>query len=176
MKPPIVLAVLSVVALGCLDERTPGPATSPVAGSSNGVAQAVVLLEPGATATNAVLTVRVLSADMTLGAYQGAVTFDAGAFELIEASLPTAASGQFNVVNTGSVAAGVIRFAGYATERFATTEAFHLRVRPKRDLSQVSFVARLDAVGTMTGASLNKSRLLAGPGLREASSGRVLRR
>jgi hypothetical protein len=32
------------------------------------MAQAVVLLEPGATAASAVLTVRVLGTDMTLGA------------------------------------------------------------------------------------------------------------
>jgi hypothetical protein len=88
--------------------------------------------------------------------------------------VPTGAVGQFNIVNVTEARSGVVRFAGYATERFATNEAFHLRVTPKRDLTAVSFLARLDVAGTIAGAALHKDHLPARAGLHDSRSGALL--
>lgn len=172
-----VLAILALAAVACRDERRPtAPTTLETAVPLNkkGSAQAVVVLEPGATAESAVLSVRVLTKDMTLGAYQGTLTFDANAFEILETKVPSGSDAQFNIVNTDGAAQGVIRFAAFATEKFASNEAFRLTVKPRRQLSTVNFTTQLEVAGGTDGVALRESNLQASKGLRDALSGALI--
>lgn len=170
------LAILALAAIACRDDRHPiAPASLETAVPlGKGGAQAVLVIEPGATSERAVLTVRVLSKDVNLAAYQGSLTFDADAFEIIEITVPSGIDAQFNIVNTDGAAKGVIRFAGFATEKFVSNEAFRLTVKPKRQLGTVNFATRLDVAGGTNGVALRESNLQAATGLRDAQSGALV--
>lgn len=170
------LGLVAVLAMGCRDERRPMAPSSVESAIAvrKGTATAVVVVEPGATRDRAVLTVRVLGNSLTIGAFQGSLTFERGAVELIETTVPTGIDGQFHIVNAENAREGVIRFAGFATEKFVGDEAFRITIKPLRPLSSIRFGTQLEVAGGTDGVALREEQLVAGSGLRDAKTGALI--
>jgi hypothetical protein len=170
----LAASLLALTVAGCHDAT---PLTAPLraltAALPAGSVEAVIQQEAGPTPGTVRLTVRVLAKDTVLAAYQGALTFTAGAFELVSVSTPEGTDGEAHLVNSTTLAAGRLPFAAYAPERFGTDEAFSLVVRPTLPLDAMHLSAALDVAGVASGRALAGISLRRSAGVRDAA-GRIL--
>jgi hypothetical protein len=170
----LAASLLALTVAGCRDEQiASAPLSAHAAALPSGTVEAVIQREPGPTPGTVRLTVRVLARDTVLAAYQGALTFAPGAFELVSVSTPDGTDGEAHLVNSTTLAAGRLPFAAYAPERFATDEAFAIVVRPNLPLDAMHLSAALDVAGVASGRALAATRLRRSAGVRDAA-GRML--
>lgn len=109
------------------------------------------------------LTVRVEPTGLTLGAYQGTLRFAPGAFRIVKVAAPSGDGSR--LMNPADSASGVIRFAGYAVNGFAKTEALTLIVRPVRPLARAELRAQLEVASDLAGTAVPKAQLIAAQGV-----------
>ncbi len=159
----IALSMLAVLAAACDDEKpAPAPALlAPTPIDGQGV-RAYVVQEPGATADRVTLTIRIQSKDLGVAAYQGRLEFDKDAIEIIEATSPSDDGTRLVNPNAG---VGMLKFAGFATEKFTGNTAATLIVHPLKPLDQANFVATLDVAGESNGSAVQAARLMPARGL-----------
>ncbi|HRN54182.1 MAG TPA: hypothetical protein PK788_11840 [Gemmatimonadaceae bacterium] len=164
------IAVLGVLLLAGTACRDGGPAAPPLDLLELipvGGTQVVVQETPGPETGTVTYVVRVITRRSDLGAYQGVVRFAPNAFELIESVTPSGGEGEMHLINP-EVSAGQIRFAAYATERFASDEAFRFTVRPLVMRADANLRAELTVGGAVSGAALEAEKLLASDGVRDS--------
>lgn len=149
---PIVLAVLLSA---CNDSTPASPLAAPEALAS-GAAHAYVVQEPGSSADRVTLTIRVVGKDVSLAAYQGRLEYTSGSLVILEATVPSDGT---RLVNA-SAGPGVVKFAGFSTDAFASTVAATLVVKPLQRLELLNLRATLDVAGERTGAAVAKSGLV----------------
>jgi hypothetical protein len=143
-----------------------------------GVVQSAIQQEATAPDGSITFSVRVLSNQVGVSAYQGAVTFAPGAFELVSADPPANAGAEGHIINTEGFAAGRIRFAAFTPTSFRETtsgdgvEALRLTVRPLRPVDDANLVASLDVVSGETGMSVQASRVQPSSGITAGPSAR----
>jgi hypothetical protein len=164
-RPSIMLVAGLALAAGCgtgPDAAAPDgdgalPALAPLA--APGVRAALV----SDSATELVLRIDALPD--APGSVQGTLRFDPADFEVVEVRPIT---GAYAVANSSAVGDGLLRFAAFGTERLPDAELFAIRIRPRRQLSQVEVSLQLEAAGTPEGEAV------AGPGL--VATSRIYRR
>lgn len=170
----LVAPLLTLAMAACRDDQiASAPLSALTAALPSGSVEAVIQQEAGPTPGTVRLTVRVLAKDTVIAAYQGALTFTAGAFELVSVSTPEGTDGEAHLVNSTTLAAGRLPFAAYAPERFGTDEAFSVVVRPTLPLDAMHLSAALDVAGVASGRALAATSLRRSAGVRDAS-GRTL--
>jgi hypothetical protein len=170
----VPLVALTLALAGCHDDPLgTAPLAALTAALPSGSVEAVIQQEPGPTPGTVRLTVRVVTKDTAVAAYQGVLTFTAGAFELVSVATPEGTDGEAYLVNSTDLAAGRLPFAAYAPERFGTDEAFSLVVRPTVPLDAMHLSAALDVAGVVSGRALAATSLRRSAGVRDAS-GRML--
>ncbi len=158
------LALLAVSA--CRDAGMTSPGVDLTRLIPMGSAQVVIQQEAGPEPGTMTFVVRVLARRDDLAAYQGSVRFAPGSFELLATLAPEGVDGEMHLVNA-EPDAGRIRFAAFATEDFATTEAFRFVVRPTGSLAAMRLGASLDVAGIVGGAALEAAQLNAADGVRD---------
>jgi len=170
----LVAPFLTLAVVACRDDQI---ATAPLsvltAALPSGAVEAVIQQERGPAPGTVRLTVRVLAKDTVLAAYQGALTFAVGAFEVVSVSTPVGSDGEVHLVNSTDLAAGRLPFAAYAPERFSTDEAFSVVVRPTLPLDAMHLSAALDVAGVASGRALAGTSLRRSAGVRDVA-GRML--
>lgn len=157
----------------CSEDR---PLAGPIDLAANlpeGAVQAVVQQQTGVADGTMEYVVRVVGRRADMAAYQGAVTFAAGDFEVVSIRTPTVPEGEVHIVNSSEAGAGSIRFAAYAPDQFATDEAFTMVVKPLRG-GLPNLVVKLDVAGTEDGKALDGTLLRASSGVRD-THGRLLK-
>lgn len=169
----IVLAGAVMTAAACSDRGLTAPLDLAELVPAGGT-QVVLQEEAGAEPGTLTYVVRVITRRSDLGAYQGEVRFAPGAFTLVEAVTPAGGEGEMHVINP-EVAAGRIRFAAYATEAFAGTEAFRFTVRPLVSREDAQMRASLTVAGVVTGAALESAQLIASDGIRDSRGHLILK-
>jgi hypothetical protein len=166
------LFVLTMIAgAGCNDAAAPSAAVIaplPLGGSA---VRSYVVQESGSTADRVLLTIHVDSRDVGVAAYQGHLSFDPGSLEITEATTPS----DGNRLVNASAGAGLVRFAGFAEERFGSTAAVHLVVKPLKSLDLANIVVSLDVVGQATGIAVSKEKIVATRGLYTAAAAPAIR-
>jgi hypothetical protein len=170
--------VALTLALACqatsgIDPLGTAPLAALTAALPTGAVEAVDQQEAGPTPGTVRLTVRVVTKDTAIAAYQGVLTFTAGAFELVSVATPKGLDGEAHLINSTEIGAGRLPFAAYAPERFRTDEAFSLVVRPTLPLDAMHLSAALDVAGVASGRALATTSLRRSAGVRDAS-GRML--
>jgi hypothetical protein len=136
-----------------------------------GIVQPAIQQEPIAPDGSITFSVRVLSNQVGVSAYQGVITFAPGAFELVSADSPPSIGGTGHLVNTEGFSAGRIRFAAFTPTTFRETtigdgvEALRLTVRPLRPVDDANIVATLDVVSGETGISVQANQVLSSSGI-----------
>jgi hypothetical protein len=170
----LAASLLALAVAGCRDEHfASAPLSALTDALPSGSVEAGIQQEAGPTPGTVRLTVRVLAKDTVVAAYQGALTFTAGAFELVSVTTPEGTDGEAHLVNSATLAAGRLPFAAYAPERFGTDEAFSLVVRPILPLDAMHLRAALDVAGVASGRALAATSLRRSAGVRDAA-GRML--
>jgi hypothetical protein len=173
MKIRIALLALLTATSACSEDRPLAGPVDPLRDLPEGAVQAMVQQRPGTEPGTVEYTVRVLGRRSDVAAYQGIVTFDVGAMELLQVRTPEAGDGEVHIVNSTTAMEGTIRFAAYAPEKFGTDEAFTMVVRPR--MSGVpDITATLDVAGTEAGKALDGTLLRASSGVRDVQ-GRLLK-
>lgn len=169
----LTLSFLAVAATACRDTAPLEPVDLATLVPAGGT-QVVIQREAGPEIGTETFIVRVITRRADLASYQGEVTFALGAFELVGTSTPSGADGEMHLVNP-QVEAGKIRFAAFAPESFATTEAFRFTVRPKSALDAMDVRASLSVAGIVAGAALEAAELRASDGVRDGAGRLIVR-
>jgi hypothetical protein len=175
MKKLYLAGVLSATAFaaGCQSDNPAGPASAdePLINMvPRGVVQSAI--QQGGVGADGSLTliVRVLANQVGVSAFQGAVTFPPGSFELVHAEVPQGSAGASFLVNTEPFATGVVRFAAFTPRTFSESssgdgvEALRLIVRPLRPVDEDGIHATLDVVSGETGAEVPSANVQSAPG------------
>jgi hypothetical protein len=176
-----VLAAMTLLVAGCHDDPPVAPAPSLTTIVPSGAVQAVIQQESVSADGSMTFVVRVLTKDVIVSSFQGAVTFAPGAFELVSAKSPNAGEAEAYLLNPAQFSNGRILFAAFTPRSFGTasvgsgTEAFRFTVRPLRPLDQANLVATLTAVGRETGVRMAADRVYASPGVHDASGYLIVR-
>ena len=178
-------AALGAFAVGCHGDRSVAPVDGPAevptgtpAGAPTrnlsalvpaGSVQSAIQQEPTAADGSITFVVRVMAQGVGVSAYQGAVTFVPGVFQLVSITAPPGRGEEVFAVNPGEFAAGRIRFAACAATTFVGTdvgdgvEAFRFTVRTLGSVASANLASTLSVVGLETGVGLAAERLLASP-------------
>lgn len=165
---------LALLALACRDQAPPASSQDLASTVPRGSTQVFVQQAPITQADRVTFVVRVVANGVSVGAYQGAVTFVPGAFELVGIETPKGASGDLYLVNPAGFAGGRIRFAAYTTEKFTDTEAFRVTVKPLKPLGEARLTGTLDVAGEVSGVRMSRSRIMASRGILDARSNAVI--
>ena len=161
--------IILAFALGaCADKQAPVAPTNLVSVVPVGNVEVMLQEQPSTASGTQVFAVRVVANDVPLGAYQGAVHFSAGAFQLVSVETPQV-DGEYHVVNSADFAKGTIRFAAYTTEQFKGNEAFRITVKPLVSIADAHLAGALDVAGEVTGTPIASARLKQSQGIRKAS-------
>lgn len=115
------------------------------------------------TMQRVVLFVRVEGVGLVLGSYQGRLSYDPSAF-IADSSTP-GRDGSRYVNAADALSRGSIRFAGFTTTGFASTDAMHIVGRAVKPLAMARIVAELEAAGDLEGQPIPKSGLIAATAL-----------
>jgi len=176
MRLTRAVTIAMVAALGaCHHDRAAAPRDLTTLVSKGNV-QVLILQEPTSTRDTAVFTVRVVAAaDVPLAAYQGALLFDPAAFEVYDVITPDNADGEFRIANKNDATTGKLRFAAFATEKFASTEILTVKGHLKSATAIANFDATLDLAGETKGTSVAGARLQRANGVRNALTGDLVK-
>jgi hypothetical protein len=150
----------------------PSSLTSTVA---KGTVQVMVLENPSVSPDTQSFTVHVVTLDVPLAAFQGALTFNARAFTVYDVQTPDPVGGEYRVANAATAAVGRIRFAAFAPDHFASDVVFTVRGRLTGSAAEAQFDAALDVAGETKGARIPATRLVRAGGARDAASGGLLK-
>lgn len=115
-----------------------------------------------------VLHVRIEANGLVLGAYQGNLTFNPGALEIIGSNDTEV---DFQAVNLDRAASGQVRFAAFTATGFKTTLALDLVVRTKRPLTREDATLALNVIGTLDGSRVDAQRIQILPTLVDYADG-----
>lgn len=107
-------------------------------------------------------TIRVRTRDLTLGAYQGEVTYPATAYEVVSVATPEE-GGATRVVNAGEP--GRIRFAAFALEAFRSDVVLTATLRERQPNAASEVRATLDVAGTPEGEAVASTQLVPSAGI-----------
>lgn len=167
--------VVPMLAIGCGGDH---PVTSQnhadqplIASVPPGIVQPAIQQEPISPDGSITFSIRVLANQVGVSAYQGAVTFTPGAFELVSADAPPSSGGEGHLINAADFAQGRIRFAAFTPTTFREStsgdgvEAMRITVRPLRPVDDADLVANLDVVSGETGVSVQPNRVLSSSGI-----------
>lgn len=124
--------------------------------------QVSVVRSPQSTAQRVVLVVRVDGKGMVLGSYEGRLSFDPAAFALDSAIVGRDGS---RFVNAAEAKSGAIRFAGFTTNGFTSTDAVTLIGRPLKPLEQSHVMASIRVAGDLDGRAVPKAGLIGATGV-----------
>jgi hypothetical protein len=168
---------------GCSDLVTnssePEVAQAPPSGvvlSSDAFAQLVLEEHPGPDVGTYEYRVLLNHSDSeVVAAYQGALTFPGNRFRVISVSAPASADGEFRIVNSEEAAGGVIRFAGFAPERFESNLVLTIIVSGSRAPLPSELSATLDVVGNADGAAFPVEGLQPSEGIRNPDGSAIER-
>jgi hypothetical protein len=161
----VVVGFVAAAAGACRETPLLAPMPGAQAGVPGGTVRAEITEEALEADGALTLVVRVRARNAALSAYQGAVTFTPGAFELVSISAPERA-GESYLFNPTEFEAGRIRFAAMSPVPFADVnavggiEAFRVTVRPLRPLAEANLAATVDIASLENGASLTSEQLL----------------
>lgn len=139
---------------------------APASAEAQGAVRVVVEVhgaEPGTGAT--VYAVRVLAEGVALASYQGRMRFEAGALEVLRATTPPGRGGEARLLNVDSLSAGMVRFAAFAPDRFASDEAFRFVARPRPGGVPARLRVSLELAGTPNGDMIRAAALIPAEGL-----------
>lgn len=168
MQSSRTIALVALVALAagaCRETPLLAPAPGAQAGAPTGTVRAEITEESLEADGALTLVVRVRTRNARLSAYQGALTFTPGAFELVSISAPERA-GESYLFNPEEVELGRIRFAAMSPTPFANVnaeegiEAFRVTVRPRLPADQANLAATVDVASIENGAALTTEQLL----------------
>lgn len=127
----------------------------PVAGS----VEAAVTVGPREEGQQSV-AVRITGKELTVGAYQGRLRFDASVLSLDRVLKGEGGdgSGEFHVLNAQGADRGELRFAAYAVESFADPVALELVFETARSVQASDLEVTMEVVGTAEGRPVPKAR------------------
>ena len=171
----IAIAAVAVVT-ACAEKHPTAPKTDLVTLVGHGNVQVMVEQDTRAGGDSAIFVVNIVGNSVPVASYQGVLTFDPNAMSVVQVPTPTGTSGEFRVVNAADAATGTVRFAGFATEKFSTTEAFRLVGVFKPGKVPVNIVGKLDVAGETTGSSIRASALKASNAVLDLYSGLAVAR
>jgi hypothetical protein len=174
-RPRSLVAALILVLSACYERSPMTPQDNLARTVPQGSIQLFVQQESADGGGQYTFVVRVVSNGVKMGAYQGEVTFQPGALELVGVETPKTGDADFHIVNAANFASGRIKFAAYTTaESFGGTEALRLKVKTSRSIADAQLAGKLDVAGETTGASVSKTKLLASRGIVDAVTSRVI--
>jgi len=173
------MSALLVCALAVVGCREVPILTSPVVVPADvppGAVRAEIVQEPLGADGSVTFVVRVRTRDRALSAFQGVVTFSAGAFELVDVTA-TDRGGETRLFNEEEFAHGRIRFAAMTPTTFASApeegiEAFRFTVRPLRAVAEADLEAKLEVASEEDGVALDVGSFLVSRLLRASGEGR----
>jgi len=169
----VAVALLALVS-GCKEKEPTAPALQLAQFVPVGKVQVMITQDTRVTGDSAVFVVSVVGKGLPMASYQGTVTFNTAALQVVEAVTPNAASGEFRIVNAAEAASGTIRFAGFATENFSSVEAFRIVGRFKPGKLPLNMVGALDVAGEVSGSAIKASNLRASDAVRDMYSNLVV--
>ncbi len=178
------LATVFLAGLSCSDESITGP-KEPVHANTgslvalntlvpSGAVEALIQQDPPTADGLITLVVRVYAKDVAINAYQGVVTFDPHAFQLVRVYPAAGFENEAHVLNTTQFSSGTVRFAACTPDAFIGAdgpdgvEAFRFVVRPLRDIGTAELAAQLSVVGGADGNAVASDHVLSVPGLFDA--------
>ena len=124
-----------------------------------------VVRSPQSTANRVVLVVRVDGRGMVLGSYEGRVHFDPAALE-VDSAIAGRDGSRF--VNAADAKSGSIRFAGFTTNGFKSSDAVTLIGRALKPLEQSHVAASVEVAGDLDGHAVPKVGLIGATGISAA--------
>jgi hypothetical protein len=147
-------ALLFLAAAGCLDGGVDGrlvETETPVelAVPSSG-AYGVLVAGPFRDGLQNV-TLRIGSERLSLSSYQGVLRFDTERMRLLSVGHP---EGDFHLTNSLDASSGVIRFAGFAVDGFATAVDLELSFENQQPVKSGDIRFDLEVLGTSGGGSI----------------------
>ena len=151
----VVLACACVVATPNADAR----ATSVDGVDAAPMVRVTVVRSRESTARRIVLLVRIEGVGLVLGSYQGRLRYDPSAF-VVDSSTPGRDGSRY--VNAADASSrGWIRFAGFTTTGFTSTDAVRIVGHAVKPLAMAHIAAKLDVAGDLEGKPVPKSGLVA---------------
>lgn len=160
-----MMACVGAFAGACRETPLLAPQPGVVANVPGGAVRADIVEQPLALDGSVTFVVRVRSRNVALSAFQGAVTFTPGSFDLVSIDVPVR-DGESYLFNPEEVAAGRIRFAALSPTSFAESyaqdgvETLRITVRPRRPVAEAALAATLDVASVESGAALDTEQLL----------------
>ena len=109
------------------------------------------------------LQVHLRPTDLVLGSYQGSLRYEPGSLSIVAVSAP--GKDGTRMFNAADSARGVVRFAGFSTSGFTSTEVLTLVVKPMRPLERAGLIAAVDVAGDLDGKAVAKARLIPARGV-----------
>lgn len=165
------LAIFSLVLFAaCTDEKKAPSINEPI---PSGEVQAVVQRVAEYGRDSVVFRVHVGAKDVEVGAYQGRLSFDPAALQVLAVRVPSI-EGEFRVINKDSLAAGAIPFAAFTAEAFKETQVFEILAKPIQDLAAAKLIATLSVVGQPTGTAVEARRIRRNDGVRDAQTNALI--
>lgn len=174
MKHRVVLAALLCVAIACRDDELIGPIVSPVPVGPLGSVQVLIQQDRRIAGDSAVFIVQIVPNGVSVAAYQGVVTFSPEVIRVISVRTPAANDGEFRIVNSEEIKAGRIRFAVFAVEALASTEAFRIVAHVYGELAASNLAGALDVVGEVDGQAVAANQLRRSVGVYDANTNALL--
>ncbi len=172
----LLLVGATVGTSACAEKHPTAPKTDLVTMVGKGNVQVMIQQDTRVGGDSAVFVINIVGNGVPVASYQGVLTFDPGSMAISAAPTPTGETGEFRIVNAADAANGTVRFAGFATEHFSTTEAFRIVGHFKPGKVPTNLVGKLDVAGETTGAAIRASSLLASNAVRDFYSGLVVER
>jgi hypothetical protein len=173
---PASLTLVAVLlgAAACTEESMATAVPADISASVNTGTVHAVIEQGDRTADGKVrYLVRILAKKGEMASYQGTLTFTPGSVAIDAVTVPETADGEVHIVNRDQLAEGKIRFAGYAPEELATTEAFSVLVTP-RGSGTPDFAVALDVAGSPDGVAKPAGMLRGSREVRD-KNGNILR-
>ena len=163
------------IAVSCRDRMPTAPARSLTDLVSKGRLQVIVQQDMSVRGDSAVFLVQVVGNGVPVASYQGTLTFNAAALQVMSVETPTPQTGEFFVANADDAANGRIRFAGFATRQFSSTEVMRVVARVSGGLSAANLAATIDVAGGETGLVVPRAQIQGSDGVHDAQTNALVR-
>ena len=159
---PVVMRSQTLLCLGLLAGAATSLPAQSAARSASPTVRVSVVRSPQSAAQRVVLIVRVDGKGLVLGSYEGQVSFDPAAFAVDSAVVGRDGS---RFVNAGDTKKGAIRFAGFTTNGFTSSDAVTLFGRAVKPMEQSHVVASIKVAGDLDGHAVPKAGLIGATGV-----------
>jgi hypothetical protein len=170
-----LVAISAITAFTACRHDAPTVPSALTSGLAKGSVQVLVLQNPSISPDTQSFTVHVVTPDVPLAAFQGALTFNAAAFTVYDVQTPEPVGGEYRVVNAATAASGRMRFAAFAPDHFASDVVFTVRGRLTGSAVAAQFDAVLDVAGETKGSRIPAARLIRAGGARDGGTGGLLK-